>query len=334
MLEVVNSYGNRLSMDLRKPDETGYIITGINGLGPVDVDIKQTQMVSGLKYKYNKGFHKYRDITIQFLFDEWNINRISIDQLRIELMNYFKTDDLVTLYFYKDTGEIRKIDGWVSKNEPAYFSNACGAQVIITCPDPWFIKVNDSIIGEDRYYLLYSSEDSSSITVSFELDSGENADITNVQVLKSSEVEEEDGTFTYTAEFNYEGSITTGFQITFSDLIEDMAGDLLTIESYHGASGQNGIIYIREPNEYGSDIEDYNLNIDTSLDFLAVEAISSNNKKNVIGWVDSSTISKRKSLPNLNKGNNVITINSSIELCAGSGSIVANVYFHTLYRGI
>lgn len=101
-LKVVNSYGEDLTITLRNPRESGYIISGITGLEPVDVDIKQTQLVSGLKYKYNKGFHKYRQIQMNIIFDEWNRNNDTIDDLRQKLYQYFKTDDLVTLYFTKD----------------------------------------------------------------------------------------------------------------------------------------------------------------------------------------------------------------------------------------
>ena len=101
-LKVVNSYGEDLTITLRNPRESGYIISGITGLEPVDVDIKQTQLVSGLKYKYNKGFHKYRQIQMNIIFDEWNNNNDTIDDLRQKLYQYFKTDDLVTLYFTKD----------------------------------------------------------------------------------------------------------------------------------------------------------------------------------------------------------------------------------------
>lgn len=101
-LKVVNSYGEDLTITLRNPRESGYIISGITGLEPVDVDIKQTQLVSGLKYKYNKGFHKYRQIQMNIIFNEWNSNNDTIDDLRQKLYRYFKTDDLVTLYFTKD----------------------------------------------------------------------------------------------------------------------------------------------------------------------------------------------------------------------------------------
>ena len=145
-LKVVNSYGEELTMTLNNPRESGYAITGSAGLEPVNVDIKQTQMVSGLKYKYNKGFHKYRQIQISIIYDEWN--QKNIDELRQKLYKYFKTNDLVTLYFEKD----------ISSDDPKWY--------IICDEDPGPREI--------YFYTIDGSQSSSQGSIYFEAPSADN----------------------------------------------------------------------------------------------------------------------------------------------------------------
>jgi len=154
-VKVVNSYGDELVMTLTKPQLSGYAITNISGLGPMDTDIKQVQMVSGRKYKYVAGFHKQRDIGFTIVYYDWNDLYLTVEELRNRLYSFFKNNDKVKLYFEKDT-TIYAIEGWVSKHEPMIFgTTSCGVSINVTCPDPWFRK-ND-IDYVDKVYSTYNN---------------------------------------------------------------------------------------------------------------------------------------------------------------------------------
>lgn len=153
-VKIVNSYGNSIELPLDSPQTTGYAITGIDGLDPPQVDIKQTQMVSGLKYRYNFGFHKYREITINIIYYEDNISGKNVDTLRNELMSLVKTNDEIILDFGKtekvtsgsSTTTVENhyfINGWVSQHSPTIFAAQTGCVIKVTCPDPWFKKKVD-----------------------------------------------------------------------------------------------------------------------------------------------------------------------------------------------
>lgn len=315
-LEVINSYGEKLVMALRNPEISGYIISGISGLGPVDVDIKQTQFVSGLKYRYNKGFHKYREITLSIIFNEWNSSQNSIDYLRLNLIKYFKTNDNVTLNFIKDDGEIRKISGWVSKHSSTYFSNSCGAEVVITCPDPWFIKV----IRSEGVDIDYTTTEVSPIYTT------------------------ENNYYIYSTTINYEGDVQTSFRFYSNQNLSyyrNKGHDIFTSYTSIGYTGEillNNTFYT--PEGYNS----YNLDIDVSKDFLSVigkyvGSSSGYSDVNLIGWVDfESTVSKNKNLPILykteNQNTNTLTIKTNNILSPDQSTIVGTVYHKNLYRGL
>lgn len=134
---VTNIYGQKLEMELRHPEKSGYAVTGITGIQPVDVDIKTSQFVSGKRFRYNTGFHKLRNVGINIIFYEYNNAHKRIETLRDELYEYFMTNSFVTLTFCK-SGLYYSISGVVDKNQPTIFSQATGASISITCPELWF----------------------------------------------------------------------------------------------------------------------------------------------------------------------------------------------------
>lgn len=134
---VTNIYGQKLEMELRHPEKSGYAVTGITGIQPVDVDIKTSQFVSGKRFRYNTGFHKLRNVGINIIFYEYNNAHKRIEILRDELYEYFMTNSFVTFTFCK-SGLYYSISGVVDKNQPTIFSQATGASISITCPELWF----------------------------------------------------------------------------------------------------------------------------------------------------------------------------------------------------
>lgn len=134
---VNNVYGRHLELELRHPEKSGYAVTGISGIEPMDVDIKTSQFVSGKKYRYNSGFHKLRTIGIAIIFYEYNNDHKTIETLRNELYNYFLTNEEVTLTFLK-SGKYYSIKGVVDKNAPTIFSQQTGTTISVVCPELWF----------------------------------------------------------------------------------------------------------------------------------------------------------------------------------------------------
>lgn len=322
-LKVINSYGEELTMTLNNPHESGYVIAGITGLEPVQVDIKQSQMVSGRKYRYNKGFHKYRDITLSIIYDEWN-NK-SIEELRSNLYRYFMTDDLVELYFIKDgniisqshsnLGEIRTIKGHVSAHNATYFSQSCGAQITITCSDPWFkeaYEYNGEIKTQRSYDIINA--------------------ISTAYVIRLDNQYE-----------NYKGDISNGFSIDLDTTNTNLLnGADITIFSEH--INGNGVVIttneirIKIPASYvavnsSSTAISTHLYINIANDNLIIKDIGNNYEFNAIGWVYASSISSRQDFPDLKPGYNRVHIISTKPLTDNDG-VYGTLYLENLYRGL
>ena len=216
-IKVVNSYGEELVMTLSEPQESGYAITNVSGLEPTQVDVKQTQMVSGLRYKYNFGFHKFREINVQIVYFEWNDLLMDVETLRDRLYRYFKTNDLVTLYFERDY-EQYAIQGYVSKHDSVVWSANCGATITVTCPDPWFRKR-----GID-----YQDE-----------------------VLADCIKGVDSDNYTNTAVISYDGNIGNGFTLETETDVRNLVGEELVLESRR--DGQvTGTLVLNVPKNYSN----------------------------------------------------------------------------------
>lgn len=223
-IKVVNSYGEELVMTLSEPQESGYAITNVSGLEPTQVDVKQTQMVSGLRYKYNFGFHKFREINVQIVYFEWNDLLMDVETLRDRLYRYFKTNDLVTLYFERDY-EQYAIQGYVSKHDSVVWSANCGATITVTCPDPWFrkrgIDYQDEVLADC------------------------------VQGVDSDN-------YVNTAVISYDGNIGNGFTLETETDVRNLVGEELILESRR--DGQvTGTLVLNVPKNY----PDTNVTIDS-----------------------------------------------------------------------
>lgn len=249
---VQNSYGESLSMELTKPELSGYVIAGITGLDPVNVDIKQTQMVSGMRYRFNKGFFKYRQIKFSILYYEYNTYHKSIPDLRRDLYKYFKTNDQVTLYFEKKVGnntEIYEIKGVPDQDDTPIFNKECGATISVICSDPWFKKINSW--------------------------ANRNKEFQNTINSVAYKDENENLWYNYIEPFQYNGNIKTSFKLTTKTDVRVLAGKNLILKSQHSLSQSGAIISEKYLNLHiPQDIPDrmsvFSLYIDMTNDSISV----------------------------------------------------------------
>lgn len=272
-VRVTNSYGESLEIELRNPEKSGYAITAIGGLGPVSVDLKQTQMVSGMRYRYNKGFFKYRTIQFQIVYYEYNNLGKDVVELRQELYRYFKNNDLITLTFYKDNNQVFTIQGYPDNHDPNIFASSTSVTISVTCPDPWFK------LGETQSVQNWDSE-VPGITIPIE----------------------------YLGDTPSGFYIETDADIlNFSN--DEM---VVTVKNKHAQSDVSWR-YESKLNINVPDISDLDapvLHIDLRGDQLKI-TMYSDETYNVVGWVDIADITKRGDLPKLLPGYNEITLSNS-----------------------
>jgi hypothetical protein len=145
---VTNELNESLDLILTRPELSGFVVTSIDGLGPVDANINMTELATLDGAIFNSARLNSRQITISLRF----LENPTIEDTRLRSYKYFPIKKKVRLTFNDpvDTEMIRNnnititgkrkcyVEGMVEKNEPDIFSKEESCKITIKCADPYF----------------------------------------------------------------------------------------------------------------------------------------------------------------------------------------------------
>lgn len=132
-LTVTTYLGDRIKMELTRPEKSGFIVTNISGLGPGSANINMTEVATNDGALYNSARASYRNITMNLRF----FGNDTIEDIRQLSYKYFPLKKKITLLFETDNRSL-EIDGYVESNEPVIFSKEESTDISILCPYPFF----------------------------------------------------------------------------------------------------------------------------------------------------------------------------------------------------
>ena len=142
-LTVTNYVGDTIKFDLRDPDESGFLISNITGITPVDANINVTEVTTTDGGIYNSARVSSRNIVITAIY----FPLPTIEEARHTLYKYFPIKKKVELVFETETRKLRT-EGYVESNSVKVFTKQEYSQISIICPDPYFYSVENG--GVDR----------------------------------------------------------------------------------------------------------------------------------------------------------------------------------------
>lgn len=135
-ITVTNYLGDSLKLDLMRPEESGFIVESITGLGPGKANINTTETATNDGSSFNSSRVASRNIVISLRY-MW---KSTIEESRHRSYKYFPLKRKVTLTVETDT-RMATIEGYVESNDPTIFSKESGSDISIICPDPFFYSV-------------------------------------------------------------------------------------------------------------------------------------------------------------------------------------------------
>lgn len=141
-ITVTNYLGESIELELDKPDKTGFLITSIEGLGPVKANINMSELSTMDGSKYNSAKAESRNIVLGISFCD--TGDISIEDLRQKTYKYFPLKKPLSLTIKTDNRE-SMVDGYVESNEPTMFKKQTGTQISIVCPDSYLYSKNTDV---------------------------------------------------------------------------------------------------------------------------------------------------------------------------------------------
>lgn len=149
---VTNYLGDRIKLELGKPEVSGFLIKSITGLGPAKANVNTTEVSTNDGSLFNSARLSQRNIVLDMVF----INTVygeSIEDLRQKSYKYFPLKKSVELTIETDNRYV-KTTGYVESNEPNIFSSQEGTQISIICPDPYFYSAGEDVNNVTNFYSI------------------------------------------------------------------------------------------------------------------------------------------------------------------------------------
>lgn len=151
-LAVTNYLGDRIKLELRRPENTGFLVKSITGLGPVKANVNTTEVATNDGSMFNSARLSQRNIVIQLAFVH-SIYGEDIEEIRQKSYKYFPIKKNVELIIETDNRYVRTI-GYIESNEPDIFSKQEGTQISIICPDPYFYSASEDGNNVTDFYSI------------------------------------------------------------------------------------------------------------------------------------------------------------------------------------
>ena len=148
---ITNYLGEQITLDLENPENSGFIVREIRGLGPCKATINTTEVSTNDGSIYNSARLNTRNIVFDLVFIGTDIE--SIRQLSYK---FFPIKKSLTLEFITDNRDC-VTTGYVESNEPNIFSSSESATISILCPDAYFYSIEageniTTFYGEDPLF--------------------------------------------------------------------------------------------------------------------------------------------------------------------------------------
>lgn len=134
-VSVVNQFGDEISTNFVGVYEAPYVITKIEGHGPVGADINLTQFATndGAMYNSARVGERVLSLTLAVVAQPGK----TIEHARRWIYKTYAVKNRVTMVFTTDTGTYI-MTGYVEKCEPDIFDKITKVKITIVCPDPYF----------------------------------------------------------------------------------------------------------------------------------------------------------------------------------------------------
>ncbi len=116
-ITVTNYLGDSIRMDLARPEESGFVIRAITGLGPGQANINTVDVSTNDGGFFNSARLPIRNIVLTLGF----LPKPSIEDVRQKSYKYFPIKKKLTLLIETDN-RTAEIEGYVESNDPNIFS--------------------------------------------------------------------------------------------------------------------------------------------------------------------------------------------------------------------
>lgn len=134
-VKVTNHNRESMTLDLYRPEDSGVIVSNIEGLGPPKATINSDEVATIDGGIFTSSRMGQRNIVFTLL----PMFYPTVEDSRLKIYKYFPIKKNVKLDFITDRRHA-ECTGYVESNTPTIFSKEESVQVSIICPDPYFYE--------------------------------------------------------------------------------------------------------------------------------------------------------------------------------------------------
>lgn len=156
-ITVENYIGNIMYFSLTKPEDSGFVVTQIDGLGPVKAPVNQSRYANLDGSRFNSVYAEPRTIIIYFNL----LPNPTVEQTRLNSYKFFPLKREVKITVHTDKRTVITY-GRVESNEPDIFTNMENTAITIQCEKSYFfdmIQQEKILFGSDpKFEFPFSNE--------------------------------------------------------------------------------------------------------------------------------------------------------------------------------
>ena len=138
-ITITNHLDEAITLTMTSPEQSGFVVRFIDGLGPPKANIEMTDMSLMDGAVYNSARAQSRNIVLSLLFLFPNDPTGGIEATRQKSYKYFPLKKRVKIVIETDERSCETY-GYVESNTPDIFSKEGGTVISILCPDSYLFS--------------------------------------------------------------------------------------------------------------------------------------------------------------------------------------------------
>lgn len=140
-IKVTNHLGESIIIELRKPEESGFQVLYIEGLGPSKADISLTKRsgIDGSVYNSARAGHRNVVLGLGYV-------GVDVEVSRLNAYKYFPIKKNIRLDVVSNN-RAAYTQAYVESNEPDIFSNEASCVISLLCPEAYLFDVDQMVIS-------------------------------------------------------------------------------------------------------------------------------------------------------------------------------------------
>lgn len=142
-VKVINFLGESITLKMQNPEESGFYIKQVEGIGPTKATINLTDILTIDGQIFNSIKLGSRNILLDLGFFDAH-DSLSIEDIRLLSYKYFPVQKPVTVIVSTDNREGRT-NGYVETNEPVIFSKEESTVISIVCPSAYLSDAEENL---------------------------------------------------------------------------------------------------------------------------------------------------------------------------------------------